>query len=155
MLQAMRSHCATVILEVLWGVPRYPGMWLRLHELQTYTDARIRPQLGAGSDRQLAGALGAIAQTYREALILGCALVYPPPQLLTSALVESLSDWASGTRLLSALRQDWQRGWWVVDTLDDVPPWYLDGVLRDDWHGYRLELPGACREFLSLASPSR
>jgi hypothetical protein len=45
--------------------------------------------------------------------------------------------------------------WWVVDTLDDVPPWYLDGVLRDDWHGFRLELPAACREFLSLASPLR
>ncbi|AUB85186.1 hypothetical protein [Candidatus Thiodictyon syntrophicum] len=119
-LQAMRIHRVTVILELLWGVPRYPGMWRRLHELQTYTNARIRPQLGAGSDRQLAGALGAIAQTYREALILGCALVHPPPQLLTSALVESLSDWASGTRLLPALRQDWQRGWWVGCSISDL-----------------------------------
>jgi hypothetical protein len=72
-----------VELEVIWGMPPRAGAWIRLHDTYIYTDQRLRSQV-RDPRGLLQSQLAAIEQTYREALLLGCALGHPPAHILAS-----------------------------------------------------------------------
>jgi hypothetical protein len=135
---------------ILWSHPWPQRTWQHLHDLFEYLMERRDLQLdtsgwniGRGFDPETA---------YKRLLLLSLCPRFAGTRRLDRDTAESLTRWASQTRLVEPAGRLGEYGLLVVETSRDCPPRFRAQPADDPWRGWALEPPP---EFLAFAGIQR